>query len=123
MPINPELLVSYGLFPENLPPVYTTKAIWKALNPKQTAYAISAKAAGELSLYNASKRGAQRRVFAIPHPLFIKEQGLFFKSHWPDIEALFGSATGSASRPQFDDNGPRHVRLTSHRDLPRIRLR
>jgi hypothetical protein len=122
MSIDPELLVSKGLFPENLPPVYTTSSIWKALNPKQTAYSVSAKAAGELSLYNASKRGAQRRIFAIPDPLFIKEQGLFFKNHWTDIEALFDGATGSASRPEFDDKGPRHVRVTPHGELPKIRL-
>jgi hypothetical protein len=42
MAINPELLVSKGLFPENLPPVYTTRSIWGALNPQQTTYAVSA---------------------------------------------------------------------------------
>jgi hypothetical protein len=122
MPIDPKLLVSKGLFPENLPPVYTTSAIWSALNPKQTVYAASAKAVGELSLYNASKRGGQRRLFAIPHPLFIKEQGLFFEKHWADIEALFGAASGSVSRPKFEDASPRHVQITPHRDLPKIRL-
>jgi len=122
MSVDPELLVSKGLFPENLPPVYTASAIWKALNAKQNTYAVSAKAVGELCLYNASKRGAQRRVFAIPHPLFIKEQGLFFQSHWPDIETLFSAAIGSASRPQLDANGPRHVRTTPHAELPKIRL-
>ncbi len=122
MAIDPELLVSKGLFPENLPPVYTTRSIWGALNPKQTTYAVSAKATGELSLYNASKRGGQRRMFAIPHPLFVKEQGLFFQKHWTDIEALFGTATGSVSRPEPDNEGPRHVRITSHRDLPKTRL-
>jgi hypothetical protein len=84
-PIDPEAQVTKGLFPENLPPVYTTQAIWKALNPKQSAYTISAKASGELCFYNASKRGAHRRVFAIPHPLFIREQGFFFQKHWPEI--------------------------------------
>jgi hypothetical protein len=122
MAIDPELLLSKGLFPENLPPVYTTSAIWKALNAKQTVYAVSAKAAGELSLYNASKRGGQRRMFAIPHPLFVKEQGLFFQKHWADVEALFGAATGSVSRPELDKEGQRHVRITPHRDLAKIRL-
>jgi Reverse transcriptase (RNA-dependent DNA polymerase) len=122
MSIDPELLVSKGLFPENLPPVYTTRSIWGALNPKQTAYVVSAKAVGELPLYNASKRGAQRRIFAIPHPLFVKEQGLFFCNHWADINALFDVATGSASRPQLDNNGARYVRITPHSELPKIRL-
>lgn len=121
-PINPELLVTKGLFPENLPPAFTTESVWNALGAKQLAYVATPKAIGELCLYNSSKRGGQRRTFAIPHPLFIKEQALFFQKHWPDIEALFDTAHGSASRPDFDVAGPRHVRITSHRDLPKIRL-
>lgn len=121
--ISPELLVSKGLFPENLPPVYTGDALWNALSPRQQAYSISAKASGELSTYNASKRGSQRRLFAIPHPLFAKEQGIFFRTHWADIEALFASAPGSVSRPVIDHDSTRHIRITPHRELPRIRLR
>jgi hypothetical protein len=120
--IDPELLVTKGLFPENLPPVYTTQAIWKALNPNQLEYTISAKAWGELCLYDASKRGAQRRVFAIPHPLFIKEQGIFFQKHWSAIMTLIAGASGSLSHPQIDSCGPRHVQITPHRDLPRVLL-
>src|SRR4051812_10531671 len=103
MPVlSPELLVTKRLFPENMPPVYTARDIWAALNPKQTTYLISPKASGELCLYNASKRGGQRRVFAIPHPLYIKEQGIFFQSHWSEIEALFDQAPGSLSHPEID---------------------
>lgn len=121
-PIDPQLLVTKGLLPENLPPVFTTASVWTALAPKHLAYVVTPKATGELCLYNSSKRGGQRRVFAIPHPLFVKEQGLFLRKHWSQIEALFDTAVGSVSRPQVDAAGPRHVRITSHRDLPKIRL-
>ena len=123
MTVDPERLVSLGLFPENIPPVFTTKHIWKAINPSQTAYAISSKAIGELATYNASKRGGQRRGFSIPHPLFVKDQGLFLRRHWQVIADLVEAAPGSASMLHLDKHGPRHVRIAPHKELPKIRLR
>jgi reverse transcriptase-like protein len=122
MTISPELLVTKGLLPENLPPVFTARNIWPALSPNVLTYSVTAKAVGDLCIYNASKRGGQRRLFGIPHPLFIKDQGLFFERHWADIEPLFNAAPGSVSRPILDGIGPRHVRITPHQDLPRMRL-
>ena len=122
MTINAELLVRKGLFPENLPPVYTAQNIWPAFGPSGTAYTVTTKTLGEPCVYNASKRGGQRRLFGIPHPAFIKDQGLFFEKHWTDIDALFQAACGSLSRPTVDPVGPRHVRITSHQELPRLRL-
>jgi len=58
----------------------------------------------------------------LPHPLFVRELGIFFEAHWNDIEKTFQSSPGSVSRPILDDAGPRHVRITPHSDLPRIRL-
>jgi hypothetical protein len=75
--VEPELLVRKGLLPENLPPVFTGDKLWAALSPKSITYQISSKAVSEGAQYNASKRGGHRRVFHIPHPLYIKEQGHF----------------------------------------------
>ncbi len=122
MPINAELLVRNGLFPENLPSVFTTRLIWLHLPAAATSYAVTSKAIGELCAYDASKRGGQRRIFGIPHPLFIRDQGIFFERHWPALEACFEAAKGSTSRPITDGAGLRHVRITPHSDLPRIRL-
>src|SRR5437016_13711585 len=108
---SPELLVAKGLFPENLPPIYTTKDVWAALFPQENTYSITNKAIGDPCIYNASKRGGQRRLFGIPHPLFIKDQGIFFEKHWPQLQALFGAAPGSVSSPIIDDAGPRQVRV------------
>jgi hypothetical protein len=120
---SPELLVAKGLFPENLPPIYTTKDVWAALFPQENTYFITNKAIGDPCIYNASKRGGQRRLFGIPHPLFIKDQGIFFEKHWPQLQALFGAAPGSVSSPIIDDAGPRHVRVTPHQELPKLRLK
>jgi Reverse transcriptase (RNA-dependent DNA polymerase) len=122
MTISAESLVSKGLFPENLPSVFTSERIWPHLPLPATSYAVTSKAIGELCTYDASKRGGQRRIFGIPHPLFIRDQGIFFERHWPVLEACFEAAKGSTSRPITDDAGPRHVRITRHSELPKIRL-
>ena len=61
--ISAERLVTHGLFPENLPSVFTTRNIWANLAPGSTTYAVTARAVGEICPYDASKRGGQRRVF------------------------------------------------------------
>jgi Reverse transcriptase (RNA-dependent DNA polymerase) len=123
MAIIPEKLVTKGLLPENLPPVYTAQNIWSAFSQDGTTYAVTAKMIGEPCVYNASKRGGQRRLFDIPHPAFVRDQGLFFEKHWTHIEALFEAAIGSLSRPTVDSQGARHVHVTSHQELPRLRLK
>jgi hypothetical protein len=55
--ISAERLVTHGLFPENLPSVFTTRNIWANLAPGSTTYAVTARAVGEICPYDASKRG------------------------------------------------------------------
>jgi Reverse transcriptase (RNA-dependent DNA polymerase) len=121
--ISAERLVTHGLFPENLPSVLTTRNIWANLAPGSTTYAVTARAVGEICPYDASKRGGQRRVFGVPHPLYLRDQGLFFENHWTIIEAALASSPGSVSKPVLDAAGPRHIRITPHSDLNRIRLK
>jgi hypothetical protein len=123
MPVSPELLVSKGLLPENIPPVFTAKRIWPTFDADATSYSVTRSVVGELCLYNASKRGGQRRVFGIPHPTFVRDQAVFFEKHWADLEVLFAASPGSASKPSVDIVGARHVRITPHRDLPKLRLK
>lgn len=120
--LSPELLVTRGLLPENLPPVFTTKNIWPALSALGDSYSITQKIAGDHPVFNASKRGGQRRLFSIPHPLFLRDKSIFFALHWNDIVQLFEASPGSASKPNIDSNGPRYIRIHSHHDLPKIRL-
>ena len=123
MPINPELLVTKGLLPENLPPVFTAADIWGAFGTDAAAYTVTSRVIGEPCSYNASKRGGQRRLFSIPHPTFVKDQALFIEKHWTEIQDIFGAALGSLSRPEIDAIGARHVRITPHHELPLLRLK
>ena len=122
MPISAELLIRNGLFPETLPSVYTARAIWAALPVVATPYAVRGPAVGQLCNYDSSKRGGLRRMFAVPHPLFIRDQGVFFERHWTTLEACFAAAPGSTSHFIMDGAGYRHIRITPHSELPRIRL-
>lgn len=123
MTISPELLITKGLLPENVPPVYTAANIWPTFGAGGAAYTVTGKVVGEPCVYNASKRGGQRRLFGIPHPTFVKDQGVFFHKHWADIQTLFDAAVGSISRPTVDTVGARHIRITPHHELPRLRLK
>ncbi|MCX8568390.1 RNA-directed DNA polymerase [Aminobacter sp. MET-1] len=49
--------------------------------------------------------------------------GCFFEKHWADLASLFDKSAGSVSKPVMISAGNRHVRLTSHSDLPELRLR
>jgi hypothetical protein len=123
MTVSPELLVTKGLLPENIPPVFTTAGIWPTFGSDGNSYTVTGKVVGEPCSYNASKRGGQRRLFGIPHPTFVKDQGVFFAKHWADIQSLLEAAVGSLSQPIVDAVGARHIRITSHKDLPRLRLK
>lgn len=121
--ITPELLVSRGLFPENLPSVFTANAIWPSYAAFGTSYAITSQTTGDICPYNASKRGAQRRIFGAPHPSFVRDQAVFFEKHWNEISRILDYSIGSVSKPRFFASEPRHIRITSHSELPKIRLR
>lgn len=112
-----------GLLPENLPPIFTSKKLWHHFSGSGTSYGITGKAVGDHAVYNASKRGGQRRVFAVPHPAFVRDLGLFFEKHWADLTPLFERSPGSVSKPTMLTTGNRHVRLTPHAELPELRLR
>jgi hypothetical protein len=61
-------------------------------------------------------------MFGVPHPLFIRDQGVFFERNWAALETCFKAATGSTAHFIMDGAGFRHVRITPHSELPRIRL-
>jgi hypothetical protein len=77
--LSPELLISHGLFPESLPSLFTANRIWPAFTSFGANYAVNNDDWGELSPYNASKRGSQRRLFGVPHPAFLRDQALFLR--------------------------------------------
>ena len=56
-------------------------------------------------------RGELENGFGIPHPTFVKDQGLFFEKHWADIQAVLGGTPGSLSKPTVDTAGRRPRRF------------
>ncbi len=120
---NAKDFLDHGLLPENLPPIFTSKKLWHHFSGSGAAYGITGKAVGDHATYNASKRGGQRRVFGVPHPAFARDLGLFFEKHWAELTPLLDKSTGSVSKPIMMRAGNRHVRFTSHSDLPELRLR
>lgn len=120
---NIEPFISYGLLPENLPPVISSAGLWPHFSAYHGAYILNQKCVGWLSPYDASKRGNQRRGFTLSHPAFVYEQAAFFEKNWKDINPLFSRSPGSQSVPSFPPLGPRATRITPHSELPTIRLR
>jgi hypothetical protein len=120
-PNNGDIL-ERGFLPENIPPVLTSTKIAQQFSTLPAGYLITKECTGAWSPYSASKRGAQRRIFSLPHPSFIYDSGVFFAKHWKEVAPLFSNSTGSQSRPQFTVGGARSVRITPHSELPKIRL-
>ena len=111
-----------GLLPENLPSVITSKALFPHFEEFNASYLVTTKRSGRVSPYNASKRGFQRRLFGLPHPIFIHDQAAFLGKHWDEILPGLEAASGSLSRPSFPIHGPRSTKITPHSSLPRARL-
>jgi len=51
---EPELFVTKGILPENLPPIFTTAGIWGAFSAYGTSYAVTSKCEGRHAHFNAS---------------------------------------------------------------------
>lgn len=94
MGIDPELLLTKGLFPENLPPVYTTKNIWPALSPDVTTYSVTGKVVGDLCVYNASKRGGSTEAIWYTASSFSQGPGLFLRAALGGLAAPIRCSAG-----------------------------
>lgn len=114
--------VQQGYLPENLPPVFTTRELWKPFEDASSRYLVSQTRQGQPANYNASKRGEQRRIFSLPHPLFQRDAGLFFEKNWQLIQRHCEQSTGSASKPQKPNGRHRAVTITPQSQLASLRL-
>ena len=112
-----------GLLPETLPPVFTSAKLLHIPEEVHAGrYQVTKARRGGLASFNASKRGQQRRLFAIPHPLFHQDAGLFFEKNWEAVSKVYARSTGSASKPRFERGGFRAVDITPQGKLPTLRL-
>lgn len=119
---DPRLIVNRGLLPENLPPVFSTAGFWEAFSQHSDNYLVTRRKTGKLAPYNASKRGEQRRVFSIPHPLFYRDQALFFAKNWNVVLPILNGSQGSYSSPQAPPGRFRSVAIAPQTRLPLARL-
>jgi hypothetical protein len=108
--------------PDNLPPFVTSRSISTSKFAKGNAYQVTSEVKGNHSPFNASKRGFQRRVFGLTHPVFVKDAAAFFEKNWKALNAHLSSATGSVSVPDFQGTESRAVKITPHSRLPILRL-
>lgn len=116
-------LLARGYLPEKLPPVFTSNYFGRfADNHLSTnEYLTKKEHKTRPALYNASKRGHQRRVFSITNPIAASDTALFLHNHWPAIVEHFGKSQFSASRPAIDAEGPRAIAITSHDELSHLK--
>lgn len=116
-------LLRKGMLPENLPPIFSTQSLFDLPAISQAnRYLVSRSRKGKLAGFNASKRGLQRRMFAVPHPLFHHDASMFFERNWSAVSAVLGGSRGSASKPTFPAVGYRAVSITPQGKLPAVRL-
>ncbi|MCZ8106052.1 MAG: RNA-directed DNA polymerase [Burkholderiales bacterium] len=111
--------VGRGLLPENLPLAFTGQDIARGM---PNSVPLNSTLVGDITPYNSIKRGGQRRVFGVPHPVFVQQAAAFFSEHWRHIDSVLLKSSGSVSRPVFRSFS-RPVHLTPHSELAGIRLR
>ena len=124
MSFSADALMSSGLLPENLPPVFSSEQLALLLSLIADGYEIKEGDQGDPCVHNASKRGGTRRLFSLPGPFHIRDQALFLENNWAQLTPHFpaGRPTVSASVPIVDGIGQRYVRITPHSALPGRRL-
>lgn len=123
LPPERETVIRRGFLPENLPPVVSSYQLWDLYSQRDNSYLTTAKSIGSLCLFNASKRGGNRRIFSLPHPNFVFDQATYFNGHWSHLLEIFESSPGSLSKPISDNESRRAIRITPHSELPKLRLK
>jgi hypothetical protein len=116
-----EDFIKRGFLPDNLPPCYSSVQLWKAYSGLSDYIVDSS--TSQLTRFNASKRGNQRRGFAVPHPNYFFDQALFFQKNWNFVERIMRASRGSLSFPEFGASEARAVKITAHSMLPEYRLK
>ena len=129
-----------GFYPEELPPCFEVSGFFDATKKlglfqktkikkgKKTKKEEENRKEGlELSQYNASKRGFQRRIFSCPNPLFYIRVALFLGNSRKEISdyLIEKGSHYSCSIPQIDQLGHRAITInafSSFDEQKRVRL-
>lgn len=104
-----------GYFPENLPPAFSSTDLADFIkdNPGRDWWSHSRSPVRPAS-YNASKRGATRRVFSVVHPITMRDSSKFIASRWDALVSFFAQADVSLSTPKEVDDGDRAIEISTH---------
>ena len=95
-------LLQRGLFPETLPPCFTTEDLKRALRgitPTIRSREFRRRQADYVR-YNGTKHDRSRRYFGTPHPIAYFHVADFIHNHWTTFETKFNTSPFSVSRPK-----------------------
>jgi hypothetical protein len=99
-------LLQRGLFPETLPPCFTSADLKRGL--RGVVRDLNAKAFHKRTTdyvpYNGTKHDGSRRFFASPNPIAYFHVASFIAKHWPMFAERFGSSPFSVSQPKLAPN-------------------
>ena len=96
-------LIQRGLFPETLPPCYTSvdlKRAFSGLVRSLKTKELHQRRQSDYVRYNGTKHDGSRRYFGTPNPISYFYVASFIADHWVEFEARFNSSPFSVSMPK-----------------------
>lgn len=97
-------LMQRGLFPETLPPCFTSldlKRAFSGLIRDLKARELRDGRQTDYVRYSGTKHDGNRRYFGTPNPISYFYVANFIADHWPEFEARFASSPFSVSHPKL----------------------
>ena len=96
-------LIQRGLFPETLPPAFTTihlKRAFQGLVRNLTAKELNNRPTDYIR-YSGTKHDGSRRYFGTPNPISYFYVSDFIAANWPEFERRFAETSYSVSHPKI----------------------
>lgn len=96
-------LIQRGLFPETLPPCFTSEDLrraYRGITPDIREKSLRQKRSTDYVRYNGTKHDGNRRYFGTPNPISYFYVADFINKHWSDFESGFARSPFSVSRPK-----------------------
>lgn len=96
-------LIQRGLFPETVPPCFTSKDLkrsFSGLVRELKVREFRRKRETDYIRYSGTKHDRTRRYFGTPNPISYFYVASFIAEHWEDFEQRFGQSPFSVSRPK-----------------------
>jgi hypothetical protein len=101
-------LLQRGLFPETLPPCFTSTDLKRSLSGlvrKLQDRAFHAKRQTDYIRYNGTKHDGSRRYYGTPNPISYFYVASFLADHWSEFSERFDASPFSVSRPKVAKDG------------------